>query len=127
MANSETSNSSITRAMEESQRMFHNVFATKKNFKREIESTIKCKGITENLKSTLTPASLAFVAFVSQNCESFLLTSQRKEPIIHIFYILVLQVYVKSRFKEALAMHTHYSSIRRSRCRGHVPKPLQCL
>ena len=33
----------------------------------------------------------------------------------------------KSRFKEALTMHTGYSSIRRSRCRSHVPKPLQCL
>ena len=33
----------------------------------------------------------------------------------------------KSRFKEALTMHTGLNSIRRSRCRGHVPKPLQCL
>ena len=33
----------------------------------------------------------------------------------------------KSRFKEALTMHTRYSSIRRSRCRSHLPKPLQSL
>ena len=33
----------------------------------------------------------------------------------------------KSRFKEALTMHTGYSSIRRSRCRDHVSrKPSQC-
>ena len=31
---------------------------------------------------------------------------------------------VKSRFNEALTMHTHYSFIRRSRCRSHVPNPL---
>ena len=33
----------------------------------------------------------------------------------------------KVTFQEVLTMHTHYSSIRRSRCRSHVPKPLQCL
>ena len=33
----------------------------------------------------------------------------------------------KSRFKEALTVHTGLNSIRRSRCRGHAPKPLQCL
>ena len=73
VANSETSNSSIIRAMEDPQRIFHNL-----NFKREIESTIRYKGIAEKLKSTLTPAYLAFVAFVSQDFESFLLTFQRK-------------------------------------------------
>ena len=57
-----------------------------KNFKREIECTIRYKRIAENLKSTLTPAYLAFVAFVSQDFESFLLTFQRKEPMIHIPY-----------------------------------------
>ena len=36
-------------------------------------------------------------------------------------------VRIKSHFKEALTMDTHYSSIRRSRCRSHVRKPLQCL
>ena len=40
---------------------------------------------------------------------------------------LGVQTYIKSRFKEALTMHTHYRSIRRSRCRSHVPKPLLCL
>ena len=38
------------------------------------------------MKSTLTPAYLAFVAFVSQDFESFLLTFERKEPMIHILY-----------------------------------------
>ena len=38
------------------------------------------------MKSTLTPAYLAFVAFVSQDFESFLLTFQRKGPMIHILY-----------------------------------------
>ena len=54
--------------------------------KREIECTIRYKRIAENLKSTLTPAYMAFVAFVSQDFESFLLTFQRKEPMIHILH-----------------------------------------
>ena len=57
-----------------------------KNFKREIECTIRYKRIAENLKNALTPAYLAFVAFASQDFESFLLTFQRKEPTIHILY-----------------------------------------
>ena len=57
-----------------------------KSFKREIECTIRYKRIAENLKNALTPAYLAFVAFVSQDFESFLLTFQRKEPMIHILY-----------------------------------------
>ena len=60
-----------------------------KNFKREIECTIRYKRIAESLKSTLTPAHLAFVAFVSQDFESFLLTLQRKEPMIHILYTVM--------------------------------------
>ena len=72
--------------MEDPQRIFHNLFATVKNFKREIECTIRYKRITENLKSTLTPAYLAFVAFVSQDFESFLLIFKRKESMIHILY-----------------------------------------
>ena len=55
-----------------------------KSFKRVIESTIRYKRITENRKSKLTPAYLAFVAFVSQDFESFLLTFQGKEARIHI-------------------------------------------
>ena len=54
--------------------------------KREIECTIRYKRIAENLKSALTPAYMAFVAFVSQDFESFLLTFQRKEPMIHILH-----------------------------------------
>ena len=50
----------------------------KKNFKREIECTIRYKRIAENLKNAFTPAYLAFAAFVSQNFESLLLTFQRK-------------------------------------------------
>ena len=57
-----------------------------KSFKREIECTIRYKRIAENLKNALTPAYPAFVAFVSQDFESFLLTFQRKEPMIHILY-----------------------------------------
>ena len=49
-----------------------------KNLKREIECTIRYKRIAESLKSTLTPAYLAFVAFVSQDFESFLLTFKEK-------------------------------------------------
>ena len=48
--------------------------------------TIRYKRIAENLKSTLTPAYLAFVVFVSQDFESLLLTFQRKEPMSHILY-----------------------------------------
>ena len=86
VANSETSNSSITRAMEEPQRIFIIFLPQQKNFQREIESTIRYKRIAENLKSALTPVYLAFVAFMSQDLESFLLTFQRKEPMIHFLY-----------------------------------------
>ena len=41
------------------------------------------------MKNALTPAYLAFVSFVSQDFESFLLTFQRKEPMIHILYTAV--------------------------------------
>ena len=67
--------------MEEPQRIFHNP-----NFKREILSTIRHKRIAEKLKSTLTPAYLAFVAFMSQDFENFRLTFQRKEPMVHIHF-----------------------------------------
>ena len=33
----------------------------------------------------------------------------------------------KVTFQGSPYMYTHYSSIRRSRCRSHVPKQLQCL
>ena len=86
VANSQTRNSSITRAVENLKEYFIIFLPQQKNFKREIESTIRYKRIAENLKSTLTLAYLAFAAFVAQDLESSLLSFQRKEPMIHIFY-----------------------------------------
>ena len=103
VANSETSNSLITRAMEEPQRIFIIFLPQQKNFKREIESTIRYKRIGKNLKSVLTQAYLAFVAFMSQDFESFLLTFQRKEPMIHILYTVMGSFLSKMLTKFVLA------------------------
>ena len=88
VADSETSSSSITRAqaMEELQRIFHNLLAMTKELQERIECTIRCKRIAENLKSTCTPADLAFVAIVSQDFESFSVDFPKKKANDPYFY-----------------------------------------
>ena len=76
------------------------------------------------------------ILFRSRNCFESSIPSVNRSPIRYTFCDAPFRYpvqcehslsVVKSRFKEALTMHTHYRSIRRSRCRSHVPKPLQFL
>ena len=55
-------------------------------FAKEIRDTGRYKRIASMLENEMTPAYLAFVVFVAQDFESFLLKFQKKEPQIHNLY-----------------------------------------
>ena len=57
-----------------------------KNFKREIENTARYTHLKTCFAYPTMEAYVAFVAFVAQDFEAFLLPFQSKDPMIHILY-----------------------------------------
>ena len=76
--------SGIVRTMEKPKRVFSSFFLPKqRNFKREIKDTKRFKAIEEGFQNEHAEAYLAFLAYVSQDLETFLLKFQYDETFIH--------------------------------------------
>ena len=63
-----------------------------KNFKREIENTAGYTRLKTCFADPTMEAYVAFVAFVAQDFEAFLLPFQSKDPIIHLLYPAMLSL-----------------------------------
>ena len=61
-----------------------------KNFKRKIENTPRYTRLKTCFADPTMEAYVAFVAFVAQDFETFLLPFQSKNPMIHLLYLAVL-------------------------------------
>ena len=57
-----------------------------KNFKREIENTARYTYMDTCFEDPTVETYVAFVAFITQNFESFLFPFQSKDPMIHLLY-----------------------------------------
>ena len=58
-------------------------FFTKTEILKDKSKTLRYKTIEEGLRNEYAEAYLAFLAYVSQNFETFLLKFQYDEPLIH--------------------------------------------
>ena len=66
--------------------VFYRFLPKQRNFNSEIKGTIRYQRIKQNLKLELTLPHLAFVPFIAQDFEDFLVIFQSNEPLIHLFY-----------------------------------------
>ena len=65
---------------------FLDYLPSQKEFKRTIQSTERYKRTCVVLRDPLSQAYFAFVTFVCQYFESFLLKFQKREPMIHVLH-----------------------------------------
>ncbi len=67
-------------------RYFLEYLPSQKEFKRTIQPTERYKRITSILRNPSSQAYLAFLTYICQHFETFLLKFQRREPMIHVLH-----------------------------------------